>query len=184
MKKNLILPKDPVNIDVSKHDIYFLAGPIRGGGDRQNETMNLIQELDEKAIIACPCRWDENHEKFQQKMETNNHEIVFPRQTLWERHYLDLAAQHGCIIFWLPCESKTNPRPKDQGAYAQDTYGELGSWRVKTAMNRKLKMVVGAEENFPGLGVIQANFNAEFKEEYPIYSSLEETIIRAIKKNY
>jgi hypothetical protein len=39
---------------------------------------------------------------------------------------------------------------------------------------------VGAEKNFPGLKVIQKNFDADHKGKYPIYDSLEKTIDQAI----
>jgi hypothetical protein len=222
----LILPKDGVVLDLQKGEhLYFLGGPIRGAGDWQAKAIRMLTEKDPACYIACPCRYYEgiknSHELYQYHLpatklpsETDDirefpeYVLEFPNQTMWERYYLDMASLWGSIIFWLPCEDQENPRQKDDGPYAQDTYGELGRWSIRSSHNinpytrgqhshlvkssesscmitdeqfrQKIRLVVGAEKNFPGLKVIQKNFDADHKGKYPIYDSLEKTIDQAI----
>jgi hypothetical protein len=87
----------------------------------------------------------------------------------------------GCLVFWLPAESQTNPRPEDAGPYAQDTYGELGMWRTLASQNRNYGFVVGAEKGFPGLDIIKANLDADFDRRFTVYDSLEATLAAAVE---
>ena len=43
-----------------------------------------------------------------------------------------------------------------------------------------LKVVIGAEASFPGLELIQRNFNSALDCEFPIYYTLTETVQAAI----
>jgi hypothetical protein len=102
----------------------------------------------------------------------------FERQTDWERHYLDMAADKwptGCIIFWLGDQRK--PRP-DNLPYAMDTRGEIGEWRGRMMHNPALRVVMGAEEDFPGLRQIKRNFELALPD-FPIYDTMEEVVERA-----
>ena len=103
------------------------------------------------------------------------------RQLTWERHSLDIAAEKGCLIFWLPSESKVNPRTGSD-PYAMNTRGELGEWRGRLEHDPKLRVVVGAEPEFPGLSQIQRNFSFATKSDFPIYGTLAETVEAALKK--
>lgn len=51
------------------------------------------------------------------------------RQLEWEKHYLELAAKNGCIIFWLPVE--------DNGYHVvfSDTIVELVDIAIEKAKN-------------------------------------------------
>ncbi|MFZ2979144.1 MAG: hypothetical protein WA057_05745, partial [Candidatus Magasanikiibacteriota bacterium] len=159
---------------------------------------------DPNCFIVCPCRYDNTHELFQFSLPPTYDELIsdderesptrtlqFQNQTMWERHYLEQASYFGSVIFWLPSEDSENPRKKETGPYARDTYGELGRWSLKSSKpdqfsihNYKGKMVnltIGAEKDFHGLSVIQKNFDADHGEPFPIYSTLEETISEAVK---
>lgn len=132
--------------------------------------------------VALPCRYTETHPLFQFRMKgKENH---FDRQTTWERYYIQLAAHRakkGCIIFWLPCESKENPRT-DGKPYAMDTRGELREWRGRMMADKKLRVVVGAEPDFPGLSQIEHNFNQALCKPFPIRSTLGEIVTIAVAK--
>ena len=91
-----------------------------------------------------------------------------------------MAAMVGCLIFWLPCESKIYPRTGGE-PYAMDTRGELGEWRGRLMNDPDLRIVIGAEPGFPGLSQISRNFSLATKSDFPIYGSLAETIAAAIK---
>ncbi len=202
IKIALILPNNGVVLDLQKNEhLYFLAGPIRGAGDWQAKAIKMLTEKDPACYIACPCRYDYKHELYRYhlpatKLESSTDDerelpeyaLEFPNQTMWERYYLAMAAHFGSIIFWIPCEDKNNPRKKEDGPYARDTYGELGRWSVRNALqinsqseNMSVNLVVGAEKKFPGLSVIQKNFDADHGKIFPIYPSLEETINQAIR---
>jgi|GEM_PF-1399392 len=168
----LVLPKDAVDIletiglprsagiaarvkDGSR--VYYLAGPIRGAGDWQAEAIKLLAELDPGCYAVCPCRYDENHPLYQYRVEPDSCAGKYLHQTAWEQVYMRLAMRHGCLIFWLPCESKTNPRPKEEGPYARDTYGELGRYLTHMEYNHWYNIVLGADAEFPGLDQIICN---------------------------
>lgn len=207
----LILPttKMGVALDLKQGErLYFLAGPIRGADDWQAKAIELLHQKDPFCYIACPCRYDINHplSRFQikptelprstdHKRELPEYALPFENQTMWERYYLEHASCFGSVIFWLPCESKENPRKKEDGPYARDTYGELGRWSIRHASSGKggfsnqylsagshLNLVIGAEEGFPGLGVIKKNLDADHGQPFDIYPNLEETIAAAVKK--
>lgn len=204
----LILPNKGVVLEnfLQKGErLYFLAGPISGAGDWQVKAIKLLHEKDPFCYIACPCRYDINHELFKYHIKATElpkstdderkwpeYALKFPNQTMWERYYLEWASWLGSIIFWLPCEDKENPRKKEDGPYARDTYGELGRWSIRSKKpgsfpnqylsgGSHLNLVVGAENDFPGLSVIQKNFDADHDKSFIIYSSLEETISEAVK---
>lgn len=206
----LILPntKMGVVLDLKQGErLYFLAGPIRGAGDWQAKAIKLLHEKDPFCYIVCPSRYDINHELFKYRIkptelpretdderELPEYALPFENQTMWERYYLEKASYFGSIIFWLPCEDNSNPRKKEDGPYAQDSYGELGRWSIKSSkpeefcsekgkfVTKRVNLTVGAEKDFLGLKTIQKNFNADHGEEFTIYPTLQETIVEAVRK--
>ncbi len=172
----LILPKNYVGIIFDKNTrLYFLLGPIRGSFDWQAEAIKQLQQKDPDCYIACPCRYNEDHELFHLSVPDNRNEVLaemsntfkymdddesefrkkpplypFPDQTEWERHYLELASYYGSIIAWLQCEDPNNRRKYEDGPYGQDTYGELGRWSIKSSQMDSLydKGHVTARVNF------------------------------------
>lgn len=179
MTAKLILPKTLCDVDQTYGPVFFLAGPIKGGGDWQAECYAEIARQCEKCYVVSPRRYSEEHPLF--RFRQTGIENSFERQTLWERCYLDIASTAGCIIFWLPAESTVNPRTDGQ-PYARDTYGELGEWRGRLMADRNLRLVIGAESEFSGLDVIRRNYQAAIGQTFPIYSTLAETVRAAIKK--
>ncbi len=186
----IILPKNGTFIG---HDetLFFLAGPIKGGGDWQWKCClilnELVTKLGGKPLIAVPCRWGDSHPAW---MFRSEHDLLYPfgpflRQLTWERHCMDLASKSGCLIFWLPEESRSRPRDDGQ-PYARDTYGEIGEWRgrmmgrIGNVGGQNLKVVWGAEPGFPGLDVIERNFELALNFNFPRYSTLEATVEAAI----
>lgn len=162
-----------------RYPIFFLAGSVAGGDDWQYRMCQSLQKrLKEDFFVAIPCRYDADHPL--QAFRAEDMDRPFDRQLAWERHYLGLASRKGCIIFWLPCESQSSPRA-DGLPYAMDTRGELGEWRGRLMYDKTLKAVVGAEAGFPGLDVIQRNFNLALSCDFPIYGSMEETVNASVK---
>jgi hypothetical protein len=137
----------------------------------------------EQCLVVCPCRY-ELDDDIRREHAVPFKEGVFERQTDWEGYYLEHASQKGCIIFWLACEDKENPRT-DGEPYGRDTYGELAGYgwgRFKYEPN--IHVVVGAEPGYHGLSVIKRNFSNKFGGDFPIYSTMEETVKAAVRKSY
>ncbi len=125
----IILPKTFVQ-PTPATPLFFLAGPVRGGDDWQFKCCKEIdRQIGGKDFYAVIPYYHKtlpaNHPSFEFKV--NGDENHFERQLNWERYYLDVASKSGSVIFWLPAESKTDPRPG--GGYATDTRGEIGEWR-------------------------------------------------------
>ncbi len=173
-RKTLVADEDIVR------PLYFFGGPIKGGGDWQEPACEFFIRRNEEVGLAVPRRWSDNHPLL--PYQAFGEDQAFKRQTLWERHYLARAALWGCVVFWLPCQSKTDPRTDGQ-PYGRDTYGELGRWSERMAKNPTLKVVIGAEPDFPGLDVISCNINEDVGYHFPIHSTLEETLEQAILRS-
>lgn len=182
----IILPKTSPLIN-RKLPFFFLAGPVLGGGGWQTEMCLALQkEVRDKLnfldfYVAVPCRWESNAElsRFFLNIPT-----TFKSQTVWERRTMKESAQgnNGCLIFWLACESKTEPRTGEK-PYACDTRGEIGEWRTRKAYEgEKVKLVIGADPNFPGLHVIKRNFNDQFNHDYHFPETIRDTAQEAVKK--
>lgn len=174
-----ILPKELCDIDPNYGPLFFLAGPIKGGDNWQVRCAENIQRLVPKVYVAVPCRPDAVPSLLAMHASTKG--TRFDRQLDWERHHLALAAKTGCIVFWLPEESKMHPR-NDGDPYARDTYGELAEWRGQMMFRDDLRVVVGAEPGFPGLDVIHRNFKQAIRRDFPIHGTLEETVQAAVAK--
>lgn len=177
---HLILPKTHPRLGAMfrQFPMFFLAGPILGGGDWHMRMTQLLMKRFDKLIVVNPSRYQHSHPFYKYRMK--GAEDRFKRQTDWERHYLEQAADKwpkGCIIFWLACESKDNPR-QDGRPYAMDTRGEIGEWRGRMIHQPSLRVVIGAEKNFPGLSQIQRNFKLGLPN-FKIYDSMEEVVERA-----
>ncbi len=180
-KINLILPK--TRVDVRNKKVFFLAGPIRGGGNWQVQAIRMIAERLPDVFIACPCRWDYNHPLFKYAVADDpDVREPFPRQKIWERYYLNIASRQGCIIFWLPEESKTDPRPPETGPYGRDTYGEVGEWRAALKYRQeKVRMVFGGERGFSGLELILLDFQDLIGPGFVSYDTLKDAIVAGVK---
>jgi len=187
----IILPKhfiDFSTMDEERAPVFFLAGPVLGGGDWQIDACRELQLYLERFWVVIPCRWKEGHPLY--KYAVRGDETVFARQTLWERHYLRLAAGHGKnwrgeyenwkggIIFWLPIQRALR---EDGSPYGRDTYGELGEWRAHMMHIPNLPVVVGAEDRYNGLSVVKANFEDALGPDFPVYSTLKDTVRAAAR---
>lgn len=173
----LILPKETPTLEEGK-PVYFLAGPVRGGGNWQRDAFERISKEDPHSYVVCPWRYTDDDPI--RMYELKGSERVFESQTAWERYYLELAGRTGCVLFWLPVQDLTNPRAADAGPYGQETYGELGEWRARKYFDPATRLVIGADEQFPGLGPIRRNYEAMIGKDFIFYSSLEETVRAAI----
>lgn len=137
--------------------LFFLAGPILGAPKWRHVLCDALQAVfdGKEFFVALPLRFGDLQLLEPHCLE--GREDVFQRQLNWEQYYLDAASYQGAILFWLPVQ--VEPR-EDGSPYARDTYGELGEWRGRMVNDADLRkrVIVGGEEGFPGLSVIERNF--------------------------
>jgi len=194
----LLLPKTLVNFNKETDIVFFLAGPIKGADDWQKEAITILQKfahtvsIKKNVYVVCPADYQPTHELYPLKVKGISEENYSDEQreitssrTSWERPNLEIASRLGCIIFWLAKEDKENPRKKEDGPYARDTYGELGEWRARIFYEQKnnrnkINLVIGADPAFNGLAQIKKNFDRMIGEDFLISNSLKETIKRAV----
>jgi len=180
----ILLPKHYVSDEeIGESTLYFLAGPIRGGGDWQHLMCTAIWQHHPGACIACPCRWNYLH-PLSTYFATGD-ESRFKRQLEWEQYYLKRAGLgssrwRGCVIFWLGCEDKQNPHPGPE-PYAMDTRGELGEWRMRMCYEGA-RVVVGGHPEFHGLSQIERNFRAVVGDDFVIHQSIDATARAAVSE--
>ena len=106
---------------VSGAPVVFLAGPIHGAPRWQVEAFELIRGRDEDVVVASPRRFRSHEHSRWKATATLGH---FHRQRAWERHYMDLAALQGAILFWLPGPAGS----LDGMVYGATTRYEIGLW--------------------------------------------------------
>lgn len=178
---HIILPKHDVSEnELKKLPLFFLIGPIKGGGDWQVRMFIELRKTVGPCHVAIPCRWNEKHALHQYSVGKLG---TYARQLEWEQRYIERAFtnKRSCVVAWLPEESKTNSR-QDGNPYARDTIGEIEYFRGLLRYDRGLMLVMGGELGFPGLDVIRCNFDYTKKDVFPFYDSIAATAAAAVKK--
>ncbi len=177
----IYVPKKIVQISpTTDAPLFFLAGPIRGGGDWQSRMVEHILDRNQDAHIACPSRWNDEHRLahhfYRPFSQAEN------RQLAWERHYLRQAgletAVPGCVIFWLECESATHPHPGPE-PYAMDTRREIGKFTAYME-SMDVRMVIGGNPSFYGLDVILRELNGATEKQVVFSETMEEIVDQAL----
>ena len=178
--------------NTTRENVYFLAGPIQGGGNWQEQAIILLSAMDPNCIIICPRRYKKTDKLFSEYQHILDQSfpspeaqrIEFKSHTEWGRYYLEKAAFLGSIIFFLPKEDVLYPR-KDGSPYARDTYGELGRWGVRSGQNKKeIMMTVGIAPEFPGREEIRKNLCEDHQANFKIHDHLNATIHNAVTEVY
>ncbi len=104
------------------------------------------------------------------------------QQVGWESEYLNRAANHGIVVFWLAKEDE-----KVEGrSFAQTTRWEIAEWWAKGQRIKDFKMIVGADKEFDGLRYIKYKFSQTDKD-FEFVSSLDkmaEKILTEIKYGF
>jgi hypothetical protein len=150
--------------------IVFLAGPIQGAPDWQEDFILKIQKeltnikTNINIIIASPKRLEKSKD------------FDYDEQVNWESYYLNKASKQGVIVFWLAKEKE-----KVEGrSYAQTTRFEIGEWWAKGQSITDFKIVIGSQKEFEG----QRYIEKKFKDEYPNFklnSNIDDMIKDIIK---
>ena len=180
---HLILPNSYPLLEAAecKLPLFYLMGPIAGGDDWQATMAEMLYTKVGECIIVNPSRYTEYHRHYGYRM--NGRQDFFQDQSRWERYYLAQAGANerkGCIVGWLPCESATNPR-SDGMPYAMDTRGEIGEWRAHQFYNPNVRLVIGAEADFPGLSKIQRDFDDMSNGTFEICTTMIQVLERAAR---
>lgn len=165
LSERLILPPAYVPINAP---LIFLAGPIQGAYDWQDEAAEKILAIAPKVYIASPRRNTAYKGEFTPQM--------FYEQVDWETYHLRKAGEDGVIMFWLAKEFEHFC----SRAYAQTTRFELGEWKVRHERDG-VKLVVGMEQGFTNYGYIARRLSKDCPGIH-ICSSLEGTCEEAVRQ--
>jgi len=166
----VILPKSFVEIE---GPLIFLAGPIRGAPNWQDEAIDMLLSRYNSLSIASPRRGIRDEIA---PYVVQNAENSFPRQRAWERHYLGYAAREGAILFWLPGEAEHNCKK----VYGAMTRLELGQWMTQYRFNQSVRFCIGSDGAFPELKTIRYDLELDAPDK-DIRESLEETCDEAVR---
>ena len=121
----------PIIINLRQKSLIFLAGPIQGAVDWQQEAAAHIQSINPNLLIANPRR--------PLNIDHDFTEDMYMEQVDWETQHLRHASRWGVILFWLAKESVHFCNR----AYAQTTRFELGEWKERHCRdNVKLVVVI------------------------------------------
>jgi len=177
---DVVVPKHLFLFNETNLPLFFLAGPEKGGQDWQAGAAGQLMAEQGMGTVAIPYSKPLSVLHPCYSMLRLGKEDVFGRQAQWERHHLNCASRHGCIIFWLPAMDP-HYQPTIDHPYARFTYGELGEWRAHLQHNRSLRVVVGGESGFPGFNTEMYNWQAAISD-FQYYHTLEETVSAAISR--
>ena len=160
----------PDRTDLTNKKLLFLAGPNRFAPSwRFAEAVPyLVSRVPDDVLICSPARRDDRDAgpySDTKKLE----------QMDWERDHLLAAARAGVWLFWLPLrESETYGHN-----YGQRTGHELALSATLRA-TAGLKMVIGAEDGYPGLASTLHTYEWFADSAPPLHSSLIETCNAAL----
>lgn len=157
--------------DVNK--LIFLAGPIRGAPNWQDEAIRILLPKNSELIIATPRRGIRESFAGSVLPGDNNY---FKRQRLWERHYLETASKRGAILFWLPGEAEHNCAK----SYGAMTRLELGQWMTNYRHDNRVRFCVGSDGKFSELDIIRIDLALDAPDKR-ILGTLEETCDEALR---
>lgn len=190
--KLLLEPKCVIPDEYKDRKVFFLAGPIRGGGGWQMKAAESLWIKYPGCIVVDPTRWDaveQSAKTDEERKKVAEHrknaigikdEVLYPGQAGWESDHMKMASEKGTLIFWLERESKIEPRSQGEGVYAQDTRVEMGMWLEKLKNNPKLNVRIGGhweidekgretENSFGGMNFIAYYLTGE-KDRRKIYN--------------
>lgn len=151
----------------------FLAGPIQGAANWQEEAVKLLTaewEKEKNRLNRLPGIRMPDLLIFNPRRSDDTWKYEFEKQVDWETHYLAQAADSGAILFWLAKEYEHDCAR----AYAQTTRFELAEWATKFDSD----FVVGIEDGFPGAKYIKYRLGAVTS----IYTSFQATCTAAFRK--
>lgn len=167
----LIIPKRMSEIKIP---LIFLAGPIRGAPNWQDEAVKIINEIDPEMYIVSPRRGIRTSIA---PYVLHGDETLFERQRAWERYHLEIAKYDGAIMFWLPGEIEHDCK-KSYGAMTRMELGLVIAWYKQNL--RSIKWCIGSDGKFSELDTIQYDLKIDAPDK-KIFPTLEETCAEAVR---
>ena len=170
----MIIPKTYI-AEISQ-PLIFLAGPIRGAPNWQDDAACFILSKNPDILVASPRRG------FRDRIAgyiIEGEQNYFPRQRAWERHYLDLASKKekkGAIMFWLPEEVEHSCGK----AYGAMTRVEIGQCMTRYAYDKSVRFCVGSDGRFSELDTIAYDLSIDAPDK-DIKKTLEEACNEALR---
>jgi hypothetical protein len=155
--------------------LIFLAGPIRGSPNWQDEAIKFLFSLNSDLYLISPRRGV--REEIAEYIAKGD-EKHFSRQREWERHYLDIAGKKsnkGAIMFWLPGEVNHDC----QKSYGAGTRLELGEWMANYRHDNNVRFCIGSDGNFSELKTIAYDLSLDAPNKV-IRKTLKETCLEAL----
>jgi len=170
----VIIPKTYVK--EIKEPLIFIAGPIRGAPNWQDEAIGILLSQESSLTVASPRRG------VRDKISSwviDGDEDYFPRQRAWERHYLDIASRRGAVLFWLPGEEEH----KCEKVYGAMTRVELGQWMTHYSYDDSVRFCIGSDGRFKEMRTIIFDLQIDAPDKI-INPTLEETCNEALRLAY
>lgn len=172
---NIFLPHPESFRVQDESNILFIAGPVRNGGAWQESVMSMLRGMDDAGgiCLASPTRFVSD--KVQHLIAPNTG-VEVSRQREWERHYISRAQRGGCLMFWLAKQAGHEHLEK---VYAHITMMELGSAIKAKALDPSIRLVIGADPEFPELSTILYEIEQEIPG-FVVESNLYDTVKKSV----
>lgn len=159
-ERQFIQPPEIVKIE---GPVVFLAGPIQGAPNWQEEAKSYIHNLEPKITVASPRR------------EYGEGEFDYGKQVDWETHFLRRAAEMGVIAFWLASQQEDTPGR----SYTQTSRFEIGEWKQARKSDPSIKLTIGIEPGFGNERYIRRRFGQDCPD-VEITDDLEAMCLNAV----
>jgi hypothetical protein len=172
LKRYLILPKS--KIPLKKQKLFYLAGPVEGGGGWQKKAISILRKDFPEAYFAFRCPFNEMRRL--RRFALKGEEEQYSSEAEWRRDQMEFAAMSGCLMFWL------GPQDKEEEAdFTKIPYGLIASreeavWAFRLFYNNKLRVVIGVHHSFPGHDEIVENLLDLFGANFHVYNRLPDLL--------
>ncbi|MBR9681970.1 MAG: hypothetical protein GOV00_04195 [Candidatus Altiarchaeota archaeon] len=172
--EKVLIPK--TYVQTIEGPLIFLAGPILGAPNWQDKAIELLFSQQSELTVVSPRRGIRREIA---PYILRGDETYFERQREWERHYMDIAAETGAIMFWLPGEKKHDCKK----VYGATTRFEIGEWKTRYQLDNNVRLCFGSDGKFPELRVIEYDLQVALPNK-TINKTLEETCAEALQLAY
>ncbi|MBI2042760.1 hypothetical protein HYT25_00010 [Candidatus Pacearchaeota archaeon] len=153
--------------------LIFLAGPVRGAPNWQDDAAEYILSNNSKFTVISPRR--DIREKISE-YAFNGDNNYFSRQREWELYHFDINRKKGCVMFWLPGETEHNC-DKSYGAMTRE---ELGLIMAHYFHDKSTRFCIGTDGKFSEIDTLRYDLS-RYAPDKRIFSTLEETCDEAIR---
>lgn len=161
MSEHLITPPEKLDLPADA-PLIFLAGPVQGAKDWQDEFAAQLLNENQNLYIASPRRTPENQQKFDAD-----------EQVAWEHAALERARKLGVLAFWWAAQNPNDVSYPAGRAYAQTTRIEFGKACGWKQFQPELPLIVGYSPNYKRNGGGSEDYIRREAAAYslPIYDS-------------